>query len=577
MRIPITLCLMLCLSVSPTEARIPQKKAIPSYQWRGLMIDVSRHFFSLDFLRKQIDLCSRYHINKLHLHLTDNGGWRLEIHQYPELTQIGAWRSEEDWGKWWIDGQRDYTHQGAPGAYGGYYTQEEMRQLVKYAARKGIEIIPEIEMPGHSDEVLATYPELGCVDETTGKVNLSSDLCPSNPATFTFLTNVLREVMRIFPSQYIHIGGDEAEMNAWKSCRNCQSYMHAHHIKEVSGLQTLLIDRIDSFLTANGRSLIGWDELCTLSPAPSSIKGNPKTIMVWRDSKYARLAIQQGFNVIMAPNRYCYINNLQDAPELRVSERTNYLPLKQVYSFNPIQGLTPAEASHVLGIEAAVWTEQIETPQEAERAIFPRLLAIAKIGMESKPKPYKEFRDYALKEVDKLRAEGVNAFDLSKEKGDRPESLLPVSHLATTAKATYNKPYSPRYEAQGTATLTDGQRGGWTHADQRWQGFIGSDGYCMDITLDLGEEQRFESVQMDFIQNAGAWIFLPEELVISVSDDGGSFKQIYRSHQEKITKRYLNFVCLGYQGSPQKARYIRIQAKSQGQGDWVFTDEIIVR
>ncbi|SFG21969.1 family 20 glycosylhydrolase [Prevotella sp. KH2C16] len=577
MRIFIILCLMFCLSTSPAEARVPRKKAIPAYQWRGLMIDVSRHFFPVEFLKKQVDLCSRYHINRLHLHLTDNGGWRLEIHQYPELTQTGAWRSEEDWGKWWLDGPRDYTRRDAPGAYGGYYTQEEMRQLVKYAAHKGIEIIPEIEMPGHSDEVLAAYPKLGCVDESTGKVNLSSDLCPSNPATFTFLTNVLKEVMSIFPSQYIHIGGDEAEMNAWKNCRSCQAYMRAHHIKEVSGLQTMLIDRIDSFLSANGRSLIGWDELCTLSPAPKVIKGNPKTTMVWRDSKYARLAIRQGFDVIMAPTRYCYINDSQEVPELRVSEHTNYLPLKQVYSFRPTQGLTAKEASHVLGLEAAMWTEHIKTPRDAEYAIYPRLLAIARIGMDSKPKPYKEFREYALKEVDRLRAEGVNAFDLSREKGDRPESLLPVSHLAKAAKVTYNRPYSPDYEAQGTATLTDGLRGGWSHTDRRWQGFIGGDGYCMDITLDLGEERSFESVRMDFIQNAAPWIFLPEELVISVSDDGSHFSQIHRSHQEKITKRYLDFVSLGYQGRPQKARYIRIQAKSQGEGAWVFTDEAIVR
>ena len=576
MRLFITLCLMLCLSLSPTEARTPKKKVVPAFQWRGLMLDVSRHFFPMEFLKKQVDLCSRYHINKLHLHLTDNGGWRLEIREYPKLTEIGAWRSEEDWGKWWIDGQRDYACQNTPGAYGGFYTQEEMRQLVKYAARKGIEIVPEIEMPGHSDEVLAAYPELGCVDEVTGKICPSSDLCPSNPKTFTFLTNVLKEVMRIFPSQYIHIGGDEAGMDAWKKCRSCQTYMRMHHLKEVSGLQTILIDRIDSFLTANGRSLIGWDELCTLSPAPSVIKGNPKTIMVWRDAKHARLAIQQGFNVIMAPNRYCYINNFQDAPELRVSERTSYLPLKQVYGFNPIQDLSATEATHIFGIEAALWTEQVETPQEAEYAIFPRLLAIAEIGMNDKPKPYNEFRDYALKEVSKLRAEGINAFDLSKEKGERPESLQPVSHLATASEVVYNKPYSSQYKAQGRTTLIDGRRGGWTHSDLKWQGFIGSEGYCMDITLDLGKEQSFKSVQMDFIQNAGAWIFLPEELIISISDDNTDFKQIHLSHQEKITKRYLDFVHLGYQGELQRARYIRIQAKSQGEGAWIFTDEVIV-
>jgi hexosaminidase len=563
------------LNTLPVSAA--KKESQPAYEWRGLMIDVSRHFMPYESLKKQINYLSKYGINVLHLHLTDNGGWRLQIHAYPRLTELAAWRPESNWDKWHENGKRDYTREDAPHVYGGYYTQEQMKDLVKYAAGKGITIVPEIEMPGHSDEVLAAYPELKCVDDSTGSLINSPDLCPGNEHTYIFLTNVLKEVMDIFPSKYIHVGGDEAEMKAWSHCALCKKKMNDLHLIKVSGLQTYLIDRIDSFLNANGRSLIGWDELCDLDPIPSCIKGNPKTIEVWRNSDYAKLAIRQGFNVIQAPTSNCYINHSPDAPELRKSGPVDYLSLKKMYSFNPKANLTKEEQKHVKGLEACLWSEYVETPERAEFMIYPRILAIGEIGLKGDMRPsYAKFHDYALAETSWLRTSGVNAFDLSKEQGERKESLTSIKHKALNAKVTYNAPWNDHYPSSGATTLTDGKLGGWSHVASNWQGFIGDKGYCMDVTVDLGKMKTFTSVQMEFIQNAAPDIYIPRHLIISISSDNKNFTEIYSSTQQHITKHYLDFVTLGYKGAMQSARYIRVQADNPANG-WVFTDEIVVK
>lgn len=570
--------LLLFILVSLISGNIEAKEYnTPAYEWRGMMLDISRHFMPYKFLKQQVDLLAELKMNKLHLHLTDNGGWRIEIKKYPRLTQIAAWRCESNWFKWWVNKDRKYLYEGAPGAYGGYYTQQQMRDLVKYASTKGIDVIPEIEMPGHSDEVLAAYPELGCIEQTSHHINLESDVCPSKESTFIFFTDVLKEVMDIFPSKYIHIGGDEAAMEAWKTCELCQAKMKQEHISDVSKLQTLFINRIDSFLNANGRSLIGWDELVTLGNPTKAIPGNPKTIMIWRDSKHALLAIKQGFNVIMAPGRYCYFNNPQDAPKLGIDERTGYLPLKQVYSFNPAKGLSKEEASHLIGLQSCLWTEQIEDYKQAEYMLYPRILAISEIGYKgNKHCPYKQFHKKALKFSTNLRQRGINAFDLSKEQGERPESLRPIKNIAKDAKVIYNKPYSSSYIAQKETTLTDCLLGGWNYGDYRWQGFIG-DKFCFDVTIDMGSIKKFKSVMATFMQNAGPSIYLPAETIVSISENGTDFKEISRHTEEQIKKPYLNFKSLGYKGIPLKARYINIKAKAPEQNAWIFTDEVIIR
>ena len=228
----------------------------PRFQWRGFMQDVSRHFFSIEYLKRQIDAMARLKLNVLHLHLTDAAGWRVEIDRYPLLTSFAAWREGALWKDWWF-GERKYLPEGTSGAYGGYYTKEELRELVQYAAERYITIVPEIEMPSHSEEVLTAYPELSC----TGEPYRHSDFCIGEEETFEFLENVLTEIMEIFPSQYIHIGGDEASKKAWAECPLCQARMKAEGLADVAGLQSYMIRRIGRFLEAHGRTPVGWDEL----------------------------------------------------------------------------------------------------------------------------------------------------------------------------------------------------------------------------------------------------------------------------------------------------------------------------
>ena len=243
----------------------------PRFAYRGLMLDVSRHFFSKEFVKKQIDALAFYKINRLHLHLTDAAGWRIEIKKYPLLTEFAAWRTDANWKTWW-NGGRKYLRFDEPGASGGYYTQDDIREIVEYARQHFITIIPEIEMPAHSEEVLAAYPQLSCA----GEPYKNADFCIGNEETFTFLENVLTEVMALFPSEYIHIGGDEAGMAAWKTCPKCQKRMKDEHLSHVDELQSYLIHRIEKFLNDHGRRLLGWDEILKGGLAPNA------TVMSWR-------------------------------------------------------------------------------------------------------------------------------------------------------------------------------------------------------------------------------------------------------------------------------------------------------
>ena len=256
----------------------------PRFAYRGFMLDVSRHFFPLEFVKKQIDLMAHYKLNTFHWHLTDGPGWRLEIKQYPELTNMAAWRTHETWKEWWATSPRKYVKEGSPGAYGGYYTQAQARELVQYAAKKNITVIPEIEMPGHSEEVLAVYPHLSC----TGTPYTSSEFCIGNEDTFTFLENVLDEVIDIFPSQYIHIGGDEASREHWRECPKCQARMQTEGLQDENELQSYLIKRIEQYLNSKNRRLLGWDEILEGGLAPDA------TVMSWRGKEGGIKAVKSG-------------------------------------------------------------------------------------------------------------------------------------------------------------------------------------------------------------------------------------------------------------------------------------------
>ncbi len=542
-------------------------KDTPRFPYRGFMMDVSRHFRSVDFIKKQIDALARYKINRLHLHLTDAAGWRLEIKKYPRLTEFAAWRPVEKWKDWWFakDG-RQYCREGSTGAYGGYYTHEEIRELVKYAALRHITIIPEIEMPGHSEEVLAVYPELAC----SGKPYQSGEFCIGNEKTFTFLENVLSEVMTLFPSEYIHIGGDEANRKTWESCPQCQARMKAENLKGTSELQSYLIHRIEKFLNAHGRKLLGWDEIVEGGLAPNA------TVMSWRGEEGGIKAVRAGRQTVMTPGSHCYFDAYQDAPNTQPEAMGGYLPLSKVYAYHPVPpGLTSEESELIHGVQANLWAEYIPEDKQYEYMMYPRILALAEVGWTfPERKSYRDFHAKALQEVEKLQASGYHPFPLKNEVGHRPESLQPIDHLARGKKVTYNAPYNTTYSARGDSTLTDGRRGDWTYSDGSWQGFISHP--RMDVTIDLDSVTNLHSIKADFIQVIGPEVYLPCEIIISVSNDGKQFTEIMHLHQQVDHNRVIDFKTYGWQGNVQ-ARYVRYQARSGLQyGGWIFTDEIII-
>ena len=538
----------------------------PRFAYRGLMLDVSRHFSTKEFIKKQIDALAYYKINRLHLHLTDAAGWRLEIKKYPLLTEFAAWRTDPTWKQWW-NGGRKYVRFDAPGAYGGYYTQDDIREILEYARQHYITVIPEIEMPSHSEEVLAAYPQLSC----SGEPYKNSDFCVGNEETFTFLENVLTEVMELFPSEYIHIGGDEAGKSAWKTCPKCQKRMKDEHLANVDELQSYLIHRIEKFLNNHGRHLLGWDEILQGGIAPNA------TVMSWRGEEGGIAAVTSGHRAIMTPGAYCYLDSYQDAPYSQPEAIGGYLPLKKVYSYNPVPAsLTAEQAKLVYGVQGNLWVEYIPTPEHVEYMIYPRILALAETAWSApERKSWPDFHTRALSAVADLQAKGYHPFDLKKEIGSRPESLQPVSHLALGKKVIYNSPYSSHYPAQGNTALTYGIRGDWTYGDGSWQGFISDN--RLDVTIDMEKETSIHSVTAAFMQVVGAEVFLPETVVISISDDGTHFTELRKQHFEVSKETPIRFTDISWQGEA-KGRYVRYQAQAGSEfGGWIFTDEIIVK
>lgn len=538
----------------------------PRFPYRGLHLDVSRHFFDKEFVKKQLDAMAYFKMNRLHWHLTDGAGWRIEIKKYPRLTSFAAWRPFDKLNDWWVGG-RTFCEQDDPRAVGGYYTQDDIREVVAYAAERHITIIPEIEMPGHSEEVLATYPELSC----SGKPYVNADFCIGTEKTFEFLENVLLEVIDLFPSEYIHIGGDEASKSSWKTCPRCQKRMADEHLNSVDELQSYMIHRIEKFLNDHGRKIIGWDEIIEGGLSPTA------TVMSWRGEEGGIKAVKAGNQAIMTPGKYCYLDAFQDAPNTQPMAIGGYLTLEKVYSFEPVpDSLSTKEAELILGVQGNVWTEHIPTPEHYEYIIYPRILALAEIGWSpSEVKKWDNFHTRALQAVNMLREQGYNPFPLEKEIGDKPESYQKVNHLAIGKKVTYANLYSNHYAAQGEKTLVDGVRGGWMYNDDRWQGFIDCD---FDVTIDLGKETDIKQVCAEFIQLKGPYVWLPKQVIISSSVDGEHYDTLATVDNDISPDiETLQFKEFGWEGNA-KARYIRYKALSNGiAGGWLFTDEIRIK
>lgn len=600
----------------------------PRFGYRGLHLDVSRHFFSKEEVMKLLDVMSFYKLNTLHMHLTDAGGWRIEIDKYPKLTSETAFRTESDWRKWWDGRDRKYLPEGTPGAYGGYYTKEDIREIVKHAASKHINIIPEIEFPGHSEEVLMAYPELSC----SGKPYQNGDFCIGNEKSFTFMEDVLAEVIDLFPSEYIHVGGDEAGKSAWKKCPKCQALMKEKGMKSVDELQSYMIHRAEEFLISKERKLIGWDEILEGGLAPEA------TVMSWRGEDGGIKSARMGHDVVMTPGNYMYLDFYQADPKTQPYAIGGYTPIKKVYSYDPVpaDSLTVEECRHILGVQANTWTEYIQTPEHLEYMMFPRALAVAEIGWTPQElRTWEDFKPRMNAHISKLQGMGIRTFTLSDElevtmqvdtAGREIEVILdaekypaeiryttdgsvPVAsstlyagpitvqdsahikaaifrdgvlqgtptekkvdyHRAINKPIHYNSKLYEGYMAGGTNALLDGYRGGLTYLDGRWQGYLDD----LDCVIDMEEETDIHKVSIRFMQLIGPGVFQPGQVELLTSEDGENFisrgivpTTVTADDPDLLFQEYT------FDGN-WKTRYIRLKAPRANPG-FIFADEIVV-
>ena len=357
----------------------------PRFRYRGIMLDESRNYQGKDFVIKQLDMMALLKMNRFHFHLVDNPGWRLQIDAFPRLTQLTAWRPEPDfwdWEKNEVGG--DFLEEGTPGAYGGYYTKQDIAEILAFAAERHIEVIPEIEMPGHNYETRAAYPELACSLPPAERPD-EWELCPGKESTYEFLEKVLLEVFDLFPSEYVHIGGDEAGKRNWERCPDCQARMKAEGLESVEQLQSYLIKRMERFAHEHGRRIIGWDEILEGGLAPDA------TVMSWRGTEGGLRAIAEGHDVIFTPTTHYYLDYYQDADQYRPTGR--YQPLENVYAFDPTEvGVSDADAHHVLGVQGNLWTEWVHEAWHAEMMLYPRAFAIAETGWS--PAARKDYPDF---------------------------------------------------------------------------------------------------------------------------------------------------------------------------------------
>ena len=344
----------------------------PRFKWRGLHLDVCRHFMPKEFVLKYIDLMSKHKFNTFHFHLTEDQGWRIEIKRYPLLTEVGSVRKETIIG----NGRTSTTYDGVP--HKGFYTQEDIKEIVDYAAKRFVTVVPEIEMPGHALAALASYPHLGCTGgayEVAKRWGVFHDvMCAGKESTFEFLESVLDEVISLFPSEYIHIGGDECPKTKWKECPLCQQRIKEEGLTDEHHLQSYFIQRIEKYLNKNSKKLIGWDEILEGGLAPNA------AVMSWRGEEGGIAAAKQSHYVVMTPGSHCYLDHYQGKPEEEPLAIGGYTPLEKIYSYEPVPSvLNKDEAGFILGAQGNVWTEYMPDPSHVEYMVFPRAAALAEV------------------------------------------------------------------------------------------------------------------------------------------------------------------------------------------------------
>lgn len=625
------------LKAADEELKEFELQDYPDFEWRGLHLDVSRHFFHTDEVMRLLDLMAFYKLNKFHWHLTDDQGWRIQIDKYPLLTEVGAYRDSTLIGHY-SDEPQKYDHR----VYGGFYTKEDIRTVIDHAAKRGIEVIPEIEMPGHSRAALAAYPELSCTGVEQGAAPLwgvFEDIYCSKEESINFLQDVLTEVIDLFPSRYIHIGGDEAPKSRWKTCPNCQKVISENGLKDEHELQSYFIRRMDTFLSEKGKTLIGWDEILEGGLSPNAV------VMSWRGEEGGIEAAKQGHYAIMTPTTYCYFDYYQSSNENEPVAIGGYLPLEKVYKFDviPEELQNTNEANYILGGQANLWTEYILDFNHLQYMAFPRAIALAQSVWSAKKPDYSDFLNTYLLFHEKMLTEiGVNysssihyptmkivrkeqgigvhfrgagdqyrfdvfarevgghsmnggqvttekdtlLFERTKQ-GDR-EFTFRVGNDQLNSTAEFDlkihsaiglpiqfitQPH-PKYANNGSLNLVDGVLGNMPWKGSEWTGFNTTD---IEMVIDLTEKRFVDSVNIGFLENKGQWIYFPEEVKIYTSKNGKCWKG--KINAEKIARNTVIEVS-------REIRYIKLEIESideipegaQGAGNvpWTFIDEIMI-
>ena len=615
--------------LQPNQQRIPCGEIIdtPRFSYRGMHLDVSRNFYPISFIKKYLDIMALYKFNTFHWHLTDGPGWRLQINSYPKLTSMAAFRTHNDWKSWW-NNERKYLSEGEPTAYGGYYTQKQAKDIVAYASARGITVIPEIEMPGHSEEVLAAYPELSC----SGKPYVNDVFCAGNEASFEFIEKVLTEVMAIFPSKYIHIGGDEAGKGAWKKCPKCQLRIKNESLKNEEELQSYLVKRVEKFLNKNNRNLLGWDEILEGGLSPNA------TVMSWRGEKGGIQAANENHDVIMTPGGETYFDAYQNIPSTQPEAIGGYLPMKRVYNYNPIPAVLAVDKQKFIkGTQGQLWSEYIPSTYHLEYMSFPRAIALSEVAWT--PVENKNFDNFSSRLQSHyllLQKLNVNYYrpstiievfsvpDMNEQKNKisfsseifnanirytldgstptsnslkyeqpfylggevtikasvitsdgvvhEPTTYFSNYHKAIGKKVRFNTLWDKSYPAQTESTLTNGIIGSITYSDKQWLGYL----IDFDVVVDMDSITNLNKIGLRFMQYVGAGVYMPKSVSYSFSNDGINFSlPIKVENNIPDTDRKLSFKTFETLLNNTSARYIRIQADNSRR-QFLFTDEVIV-
>ncbi|MDG1508688.1 MAG: family 20 glycosylhydrolase [Flavobacteriaceae bacterium] len=603
----------------------------PQFKYRGMHLDVGRHFFSVDFIKKYIDLMARLKMNTFHWHLTEDQGWRIEIKKYPKLQEIAAFRNETLVGHY-----NNQPHQFDGKKYGGFYTQEQIKEVVAYANTRQVTIIPEIEMPGHSQAAIAAYPALGCTGEqveVATKWGIFNEVYCPKESTFKFLENVIDEVVALFPGKYIHIGGDEAPKTNWKKCAHCQKLIKKEGLKDEHGLQSYFIARMEKYINTKGKQIIGWDEILEGGLAPNA------TVMSWRGTSGAIEAAKEGHDVILTPGSHCYFDHYQSENENEPLAIGGFLPLEKVYHFNPIpEELTEEESKYVLGAQGNVWTEYMKTEKQVEYMAFPRAVALSEVVWSSpENKNYSDFinrLEQYQKRLDQLdvnyanhmysvkgelkNTEGNVTYQLNATSSSYPiyyatdESApsklyvnpIPVDssmtikavildsnaialgaifqqkinlHKGVGAKILIDKKPHPAYNAGGKNALINGISGNnKRYGDKEWLGFSGED---IEITIKFENPTNINSITTRFFNGNGQWIYAPKRVTLYVNDDDSAHSaevSVTDDLTAKFAVKFKNTMVTSIRLKIPSFGIIPEGKQGAGHKPWTFIDEIII-